>query len=248
MKWAAKIANWIIGAVMVLYLFVALIFTQRQLDDQCVAGIVVEVRDRNQVDFLGEEQVIQALKNRNIRITNEPIDSINKAYVKEVVLDIPHVRGGEVYFTPDGLFHISIKQRVPVMRVVSGSIDYYVDEGGDVFPVSVRFTSKVPVFTGAVSIDMIKGGMLKLADFLNDNEFWGAMIDEVHVRNMDDIELVARVGNHRILIGSTDELEWKFEKLMSVYEKAFPVVGWDIYESVDLRFGNQVVCKRKNES
>jgi len=248
MKWVAKIAHWIIGAAIVLYLFVALVFTQKQLDDQRVAGIVVEIRDRNKVDFLDDDQIIQALKSRNIKITNEPIDSINKAYVKEVVLDIPHVREGEVYFTPDGLFHIQLKQRVPVMRVISGSMNYYVDQAGDVFPVSTRFTSKVPVFTGAVSIEMVQGGILKLAEFLNNNEFWGAMIDQVHVRDKDDIELVARVGNHRIFLGSTDELQWKFEKLMTVYEQAFPLVGWDIYESVDLRFGNQVVCKRKNES
>ena len=248
MKWIAKIANWIIGAAIVLYLFVALVFTREQLDDQRVAGITVEIRNRDKVDFLDKEQVIQSLKDRHIRITNEPIDSINKAYVKEVVLDIPHVSEGEVFFTPDGLFHIKLKQRVPIMRVISGSMNYYVDDGGEVFPVSTRFTAKVPVFTGSVSIDMIKDDILELAKFLNKNKFWGAMIDQVQVWDKDNIELVAKVGGHRIFLGNIDQMEWKFEKLKTVYEKAFPVVGWDNYESIDLRFNNQVVCKRKNES
>ena len=61
-----------------------------------------------------------------------------------------------------------------------------------------------------------------------------------------NIELVPRLGDHRIFIGNAENLPWKFEKLRALYEKALPLVGWDVYESIDLRFGDQVVCKKKS--
>ncbi len=231
-----------------MYLVMSLSFTEGQMDGQRVVGISVDIRDRDKVDFIDDEQVIDRLKNHHLSITGEPIDSINKALIKEVVLDLPHVSDGEVYFTPDGQFHIMLMQRIPVMRVISGNMNYYVDQYGEVFPTSPRFSSKVPVFTGSVDLQASTQDLLRLAIFLNENEFWGAMVEQVQVWSPMNIELIPKVGNHRILLGDTEELEWKFEKLKNVYEQAFPVVGWDNYESVDLRFSNQVVCKRKKQS
>lgn len=247
MNWISKIIGLLVGAGILVYLIVALSFTGSKMDGQNVDRISVEIKNLEQVSFIGEEEVIQKLKNYRVRITNEPIDSINKAYVKELVLDIPQVRNADVFFTPDGVFHIKIWQRIPVMRVVANRLSYYVDEEGDIMPLSTKFSLRVPVFTGAINSDMIKNGLYELATFLNADPFWDAQIDQIHVKDSRNIELVPRIGEHRIFLGNTEELEWKFIKLRTFYEKALPVVGWNVYESIDLRFGDQVVCKRKKK-
>lgn len=247
MTWIRKIAGLIVGAGILTYLVIALSFTENKMDSQSVERIAVEIHNLDEARFIGQEEVIQKLKNYRVRITNEPIDSINKAYVKELVIDIPHVRNAEVFYTPDGVFHIKIWQRIPVMRVVTNRVSYYVDEEGEILPLSPNFTLRVPVFTGAIDSEMIKNGLFELALFLNNNPFWNAQIDQVHVINANNIELVPRIGDHRIFLGNSEELEWKFTKLRTLYEKALPVVGWSAYESIDLRFGDQVVCKRIKE-
>jgi len=247
MKWIRKISNWLIGIGILVYLGFALSFTESMMDEQKVLGISVEIKDLDVVDFVGEDEVIQTLKDYRVRISNEPIDSINKAYVKERVIDIPQVRNAEVFFTPDGLFHIKIWQRIPVMRVVKSNMSYYVDEEGGILPISARYSARVPVFTGNIEMGMIQEGLFELASFLNADPFWNAQIDQIQVWSSRNIELVPRIGEHRIFLGQLEDLEWKFRKLKALYEKAMPVVGWNCYESIDLRFGDQVVCKRKNE-
>jgi len=247
MKWIRKIANYLVGLGILLYLIFALSFTESKMDGQQVSGISVNIKNLDLVDFIGKEEIIQTLKDYSIRISNEPIDSINKAYVKERVMDIPQVRNAEVFFTPDGLLHIKIWQRIPVMRVITDKLSYYIDQEGEVLPVSSRFSARVPVFTGNIDVTMIRGGLFELASFLNSNPFWDAQIEQVQVWSSRNIELVPRMGNHKIFLGEPKELAWKFKKLKALYETALPVVGWNCYESIDLRYSDQVVCKRKIE-
>ncbi|MCK5820940.1 MAG: hypothetical protein KAH17_03595 [Bacteroidales bacterium] len=247
MRWIRKISNWLVGLGILLYLVFALSFTESKMDGHIVSGISVEIKNMDVVDFVGEEEVIQTLKDYRIRITNEPIDSINKAYVKERVIDIPQVRNAEVFFTPDGLFHIKVWQRIPAMRIISNALSFYVDQEGEVLPMSSRFSARVPVFTGNINIRMIHEGLFELASYLNSNPFWSAQVEQVQVWDARNIELVPRMGSHKIFIGGTENLEWKFRKLRAIYETALPVVGWNCYESIDLRYSDQVVCKRKSE-
>ncbi|MEA1876987.1 MAG: hypothetical protein U9N86_08980 [Bacteroidota bacterium] len=247
MRWIHKISNWFVGIGILVYLVFALSFTESRMDGQKVSGISVEIKNLDEVDFVGREEVIQTLKDYRVRITNEPIDSINKAYVKERVMDIPQVRNVEVFFTPDGLFHIKIWQRIPVMRVITDKLSYYLDREGEILPVSSRFSARVPVFTGNIEMNKINEGLFELASYLNSDPFWDAQIDQVQVWSLRNIELVPRIGDHKIFIGDSEGLEWKFRKLRALYETALPVVGWNCYESIDLRFGDQVVCKRKSE-
>lgn len=246
MKWVAKIGSWLVSLGMVVYLVVALAFTSDQMSDQRVASVAVDIKDLDKVDFVDPEMIISSLEARNVTLANRAIDSINKSYVREIVEDIPYVRQAEVFFTPDGIFHIKIWQRIPAMRVITGQKDYYVDEEAAYFPVSERFTSKVPVFTGEINQEVVHSQLIDMAKCLNDDEFWNAMISEVHVWSPGEIELVPNISTHRVYVGAGDDIAWKLEKLQALYEKVLPVVGWDTYRSIDLRYSNQVVCERRD--
>jgi cell division protein FtsQ len=52
---------------------------------------------------------------------------------------------------------------------------------------------------------------------------------------------VPRVGNHKIVLGNADSLKIKFGNLLAFYKKAMPVVGWDAYKIINIKYTNQVV-------
>ncbi|EKD31744.1 MAG: hypothetical protein ACD_77C00260G0001, partial [uncultured bacterium] len=59
-----------------------------------------------------------------------------------------------------------------------------------------------------------------------------------------------RVGQQEIMFGRPDDVEVKFEKLLSFYKNIIPNEGWEKYKVVDLQYNNQIVCvkrKIKNE-
>ncbi|MCD6346580.1 MAG: hypothetical protein J7L96_04080 [Bacteroidales bacterium] len=245
MKWFRKILSIIAWIGILAYLVFALGLTNSQMKGQKVASISVEVKNLDEVQFVSQKDVIQVLKNFHVKITGEPIDSINKSYIKELVDDIPEVNTSEVFFTPDGILHIKLLQRIPIVRVLASNGSYYLDEENQVMGFSSTYTPHVPVITGKTEIDYIQSSLFDLVEFINNDPFWNAQIEQIQVWSDNEIELVPKLGEQRIFMGSASDYEWKFVKLKALYEKGLPSVGWDIYESIDLRYGDQVVCKKK---
>ncbi|MBT3243564.1 MAG: hypothetical protein HN352_10455 [Bacteroidetes bacterium] len=235
----------IVWAGILVYMAFALGFTSSRMNGQKVVRIAVDITNLDEVQFIGEKEVIQVLKNNYVRITNEPIDSINKAHVKELVDDIAEVKNTQVFFTPDGIFHIKVEQRVPILRVLTGNGTYYLDEENQVLGLVAGHTPRVPVITGVTNVDFVSEKLADLAGFIHTDPFWNAQIEQIQVWSESEIELVPKLGEHRIMMGPSIDFRWKLEKLKALYEKGLPNVGWDIYESIDLRYQNQIVCKKK---
>lgn len=59
-----------------------------------------------------------------------------------------------------------------------------------------------------------------------------------------EVELVMRVGNHRVLLGTLDDTQEKLGKLMLFYDKVLPNDGWDAYRTINLKYEGQIVCRR----
>jgi len=43
-----------------------------------------------------------------------------------------------------------------------------------------------------------------------------------------------------------DKVKEKLEKLSFFYSQGLPYQGWNVYETIDLKNDNQVVCKKYN--
>jgi cell division protein FtsQ len=131
-------------------------------------------------------------------------------------------------------------------------------------PVTEKFTSAVPVASGYIfdksaqqnlhlSVpfpgDSINKPVLvqlnEVALFLKNNDFWDSQIEQIYVNESNQLELVPRVGNHIILIGSSDDLAVKMNKLMIFYKEGINKTGWDKYSQINLKFKDQVICTKR---
>jgi cell division protein FtsQ len=75
---------------------------------------------------------------------------------------------------------------------------------------------------------------------------WDAQIAQIYVDDKHEIELIPRVGSHRILLGDADSLETKFSNLLAFYKQAIPKVGWDAYKVINIKYANQVVGVKRD--
>jgi cell division protein FtsQ len=64
------------------------------------------------------------------------------------------------------------------------------------------------------------------------------------VNEHQELELIPRVGNHRVLLGDTIDLQDKFRRLMIFYKEGLSKTGWNNYSVINLKFRNQVVCTK----
>ena len=85
----------------------------------------------------------------------------------------------------------------------------------------------------------------KFALFLQENDFWNNQIEQIYVNPDNEVELIPRVGNHRIVLGSFADFEEKLDNLRLFYEKAIPKVGWEKYSIISLKYKDQIVCTKR---
>ena len=88
----------------------------------------------------------------------------------------------------------------------------------------------------------------RINDFIRKDSLWDAQIAQLYVNKDHEIELIPRVGNHRILLGDADSLTAKFRNLRAFYKKALPQVGWDTYKLINIKYANQVVGVRNEKT
>lgn len=150
-----------------------------------------------------------------------------------------------VYKTPSGNINIEITQKTPVLRVFSTQGSYYIDERGHIMPVSPRYATYLPIASGNIEKSFATTDLYKFALFLQKHDFWNNQIEQIYVYPNKEVELIPRVGDHRIFLGSFDDFREKMDHLQLFYEQAIPKVGWEKYRIINLKYKNQIVCTKK---
>ena len=236
---------------LIIIMVLSLVFVTRERKKvKCVGFNVFYNTDAH---FVSEAEVGRAVNRVLPGLKGCKLENI-KTHRLEVELEKnPWVENAEVfkgYQYGDSLFYhgtlkIHLVQRIPIMRVVQGRSCFYIDAKGNKMPYSSNGTINVPVVTGRITREVIDSTLLEFVDFINDDPFWKAQIQQIHVSSDGELMLVPRVGNHKILFGEATDIEKKFRNLKAVYEKGFSHGGWTNYKYVALKYNNLVVCTRK---
>ena len=244
----------------------ALGFVERTSDRAPVTELRVEVDDPEGIHFIDEVAVREQVLSSFSGVVGAPMGEVDVAGIEQVLRDVPCVRQADLYHTLDGVLHVRVKQRRPIVRVINGDGgSFYIDADGATMPVSDVFTARVLVVTGALNEPFAHGvhqvsaddslaavtysdEILRLADFITADPLWNALIDHVVVNTQGEFELVPRIGMHRILLGDATRLEQRFTKLREFYAKGVPQGGWRKFSRIDLRFADQVVCTKRTTS
>ncbi|MNK12355.1 Cell division protein FtsQ [compost metagenome] len=206
-------------------------------------------------NFIEREEVDAILKQSQGALIGQNLAGINLQRIEKNIIANPYIAYATVYADMNGVIQIEIKQRQPILRVInSAGQDYYIDSNGLKMPVSPNFTANVLAangdimehFSGKVDtlISKLAVDLYKVALYVKQDTLWDAQIEQLYVNNAKDIELIPRVGNHRIILGTADSLETKMTNLLAFYKKAIPKVGWNTYKTINVKYINQVVCEK----
>ena len=207
----------------------------------------IVLKDNIKLRLITQRDIALILEQNDLNPIGQTIKHIRTESIEEILHKNPMIKAVECYKTPSGIVNIHIEQRCPKFRVV-GFGSYYVDMDRKTLPVSANYAAYVPVVSGRVTVSMAKGKLFDFVTFLEDNPFWNAQIEQIYVRDDLKIELVPRVGDAIIMLGTLDNFQSKLEKLHKLYVYGFNEIGWNRYATIDLQFKNQIVCTKINTS
>ncbi|MDR2389680.1 MAG: cell division protein FtsQ [Tannerellaceae bacterium] len=235
----------LIALFLLAYLVVILLFLKDHRRDDVCKDLTVTIRNSKEMRFLSEEQIVSALKQSGFYPVGRQMNAINTDKMEKELLRNEVLEQVDVYKTPSGVIRVDVKQKTPLMRVISTEGSFYIDSKGSLMPVSRRHAMYLPVASGYIRKELARSELYKFALFLQENEFWNNQIEQIYVYPDREVELVPRVGEHRILLGTFDNFREKLNNLQLFYEQAIPKVGWTKYSVINLKFKNQIVCTKK---
>lgn len=259
-----KILVYAAWSLAVVSLLTILGFANNALDEKQCNNIEVNVNNIDEHDFVKNDDVFTMLKEKNKKLKGEAMGNIDVAALERMFNANSHIANAEVYKTIDGAVKINITTKRPIARIINYQGEsFYLDEDGYLMRWSDKYTANLPVFTGNIyeSYDvcykinynktdindslLIKNnlfGIYRLAKYLDSSEFWKAQIEQIYIGN--DVELVPLAGSHIIVLGNFQDIDEKMNKLLVFYQHGLNKVGWNIYETINLKYKNQIVCSK----
>ena len=225
-------------------------------------GFEITIIDSSEYHFVTKRDIQNTIFERNGNPIGKTLQEINLSEIESTMSRYRELKTAEAFISIDGVLHLFTDQRTPIMRVIPNQGgDYYIDAEGVVVRRRNLYTPRLHIVGGNINISeamlngvsvldtSIKNTILKdiyyLIGFINSNDFWSAQIDQIYVDNHDEIDLIPRVGNHLVHLGSADNFEGKLRNLRAFYDKVLPEVGWNKYSSINLAYKDQIVCKRR---
>lgn len=235
----------LVAALLFCYIVFVAFFFQNVRSDKVCKSLEVVVKDSLDKHFVSKADLVQILKVANLNPVKKPMDAINTDQIEKELLKNEMIFRVDAYKTPSGLIKLEVEQKRPILRVISARGSYYVDNLGTTMPISRNYVAHLPIVSGYVEKELAMTDVYKFALFLQENGFWNDQIEQIYVYPNNEVELIPRVGNHRIVLGTFTDFEEKLDNLLLFYKQAVPKVGWEKYSMINLKYKNQIVCTKK---
>lgn len=223
--------------------------------------------DYGKADILiTRDDVYKLVKQSGHVLKGQSFGSINFEKIERELRRDSYISGVQAYMTMDGIVHLDIVQRQPVLRIFNDKGEsYYLDGLGRLLPLNPAFSARVLVANGnipepylrtinyladsvrkkdSVQYGSVMNNLYKLSTFIVKDRFLRAQIEQIYVDANREFTLIPRVGNHLILFGDAENIAQKFEKLLVFYRMGLNRTGWNKYSVINLKFSNQVVCSK----
>jgi cell division protein FtsQ len=244
MKRFKDIALWI---SIIAYISLALAFMSEKGDALVCNQIEVRVVDSLKNRFVENKQILKLLNQKGINLIGKNFKEIDLKNIETIINEYPPVEKAEVYKTVNGHIAIDIDNKGFIMRTFGNFTSNVIVANGNIntnFSVTNK-TNVLELEKKPGKKNKLFADLYRLGIFINNNKFWSAQIQQIYVNASGDFELIPRIGSHTIIFGDYTDCENKFNNLLSLYKNGFPVVGWNTYHTINLKFKGQIVCTKR---
>lgn len=260
MKKVLKISGWVlfIGLIGVILGFAK----SRHAQIPCAIPEIV-IHDNSGFDFVSDEMILERLRNIGYNFSGDHLCELDLLRIENEISQIAGVQRVEAFVYLNGELVIDVRQRRPIVRIVNESgTSFYIDDAGNSMPLSDHCHAKVPVITGclneptginAIEAEQVDSNsqltmldeIFRMADCVDQNEFWKNQIVQIYVNCEREFELIPRVGDQRILFGPAEQVKDKFRKLEIFYKEGIAPEQLNQYDTLTVKYKGQIVCSKK---
>ncbi len=216
--------------------------------------------------FITADDINIFLAAKGFKVKGASLSDIDEGKIEVALRTIPYIENVDVFIAIDGNAEINIVQKKAIVKVYNKyGQQFYIDDKGKLMPSSDKYTARLPIANGYINdiyspftkLDVCDSAtadslimttsiykIFRIAQFLEKDDFWKAMVEEIFTNSKGDIELFTKIGEQTVIFGNIDNMEEKFENLLVFYKKELNKIGWIKYKTINLKYKNQVVCSK----
>ena len=243
MKFWHKILFSVLITLLVGGLAVVLAFVVPSNDTKKCENIHLSVTDYDDFKFISDNDVRGQLQNSGVYPVGKLHSDIDLTEMEKSLMNLNMIKSVKCYFATNGDVNVAVTQRVPVFRVMEEGRSYYIDNERKRMSTSIKFSAYVPVVTGNVNFEFATTNLYDFIVYLQSESRWRSAFTQIYVYPDNKVELVPRVGDFIIKMGSLDRYEAKLGKLEKFLKILPKYHSWDKYSVINLEFRDQVVCR-----
>ena len=241
-----KITIVLVDMVLAVYLVLAITaFNCPDESSNVCREVNIHIEDGSVKGFLDQEEIKTLLQRARCYPVGDQMSNVDVRVIEEQLQKNPFVKNAQCYKTQTGHVNITVDQRLPVIRVkADNGDDYYVDAHGNIMP-NTHFASNLVVATGAIHQKYAQKVLKDIGCYLLNTPLWCNQVEQLNVLADGSIEMVPRVGDHIVYLGSPSNLERKLTRLEKFYKYGLSKAGWNKYSYINVEFDNQIICKKR---
>lgn len=215
--------------------------------DEVCSDIRIEVSNSEGTTFVTPNGVLAELNRKHIVVKGRPVWQINLEDLEHALRQSQYIESVECMFVDGGILVIKVDQIVPVLRVFDGNKSYYVNKDGKKMEASATFTADVPVVEGHFTDGFSPVKLLPMIQYVEKDAALKRLVSMYCFKDSNNIIIAPSIEGPVINMGSCNDYESKFRKLMLFYNKVMPVKGWTYYDTISVKWDYQVVATRRDK-
>ncbi|MDD5506881.1 MAG: hypothetical protein PHD25_00950 [Bacteroidales bacterium] len=231
-----------------------------------VSSIEITIQRSTDVVLITEEDVMNIIGNDENRLIGRPYEEICLEELENRLRGNGYVADVNIHSRIQGDLYIDLTQRTPLARVINSNHEpFYLSTDGHTMALHSSVIMPSILATGLIPDSLDPAVTLRTLDYIPENErnrlsalemiynlalsiqkdkFLSAQIEQVYINEKGEVEMIPKVGDHLILFGDLEHMEGKFNKLTAFYKEGIRYSGWDVYDTVNLKYRNQIVCTK----
>lgn len=250
----------IVGVLLAACMIVAVCAGSRSRLGLRCEGLEIAVLDSMRNSFVSKADVKGYIDREYGKYVGMAVDSIDLTRIEDIVDGRSAVLKSQAYITRDGILHVDVTQRKPVVRFQKSTGGFYADAEGFIFPLQRNYASHVQIIDGNIPLAANSGykgaidnpkekawfeSMMRVVNYIENSKVWKDKIVQISVNEKMDLILIPRDGKEQFHFGQPVDIAEKFSKMEKYYTHIIPAKGADHYKTVDLKYKGQIVCKEK---
>lgn len=231
------------------YVSVAYALARMENDGRTCAGFDLRIEGNSIPDSVIRQGLASQLGKYPHKIKGEKIADINLQQLEDYLSKFSNFETVECSINPDSRLRITVTPIKAEVRVFENDgTSFYINRYGKRIKADAEFFIDVPVLISSKKNDQYLRSALSVIRQTSADTELEPLIAAYKLDGPNDILLIPRLHGHVINFGDSTRIAEKKAALLTAYREILPVKGWNTYDTISVKFRNQIVASRRNKA